>query len=1171
MGSVYLARKHGAAGFVRSVAIKMIGPSAETSPDLDGLFVREALLHARIEHPNVVRVEDFGICQEGHYLVVEYVDGWSLAQVLRACARENVQLPLDVTAAIARAALDGLGAIHVLSGRDASARGAVHGDVSPGNILLSRRGQVKIIDLGVAATDDDDPFTGRFVRGKRGYSSREQAAAAPIDARSDLYSMGVVLWELLTVRRLHVDGRIDAPVTPPSALSTQTTAEMDAVVLRALADDPADRFSTAREMGRAIAMACPSSMFVDAAALADFVLGHLGTCLEKDRAQFEPSDATRVGGAPAAGAKGRSSELERSSDLEPDLTTEPKLAPLLGRDEELEELREALAPERALVSITGAAGVGKTHFGVAAAQAFGASAFVHASGVSARHELEHRVRAALARGPSEGTAIVALLAERARETPWTLFLDGVESFGDGAFASLDQWRAEVPSLRVVLLGRGAPPVPSTRVIRLAPFALPESVLALRESSAFALWAQAVRRVDPTYAAPPRSDDDVLAILALTDGVPLAIGVAAARMATLTPQAIRAELERAAAGRDADDSPAPLRIAVESVVAQLDSSGRRAVVALAHLGPIFSPRAASFVLKELGVSDARAVLQRLVTQNILLRAGDQLSMFSFFRAHLARGLPGSSPEDGVSAQRVKALAWELLRAQARAAMDDARARSLSEEDVPAYLEGLDELSSVPAPDESVRAWLSDVVLWIATEHQTLTHRPSVLRAASRLLEHDPDHAAAHMVLCGGLLDQAEQARHAHAALARPKIQPRRAEVAIVFGCAWILSHLGDVAATRAAAARLRAIADDPANASLDRLKGSLLRAVLLHGVDDPVDAAELVTVLHGLRREGDAHDIGNACRLLVQCDEADLVERHMREVLPLAENCRTNSAATRLATYADALFDLGRVAEAQRIYEATLVYRRPRDLPNQCWRSLFGVALCAAHAEDLEAARAHAELLIETTTMPVLRRNLGGLLAWTLAARGRERRDWIEALRRQPGRDARAGDVWWALADHGVAGDAASFELLRSTVEACRPHARQSFALRAALRMASRALARPGRGGAALPAWNVRARGASIVTPSGEEISLGARPLLARLALVLAKARTAPEGTRHLTVDEIVAECWPDERMSADSAANRVRVCVARLRDAGLRPVLEGGRSGYRFSPDVPLVLDDAAP
>lgn len=1155
MGVVYLARKHGAAGFVRTVAIKVVAPRGEGRANLDALFVREALLHSRIEHPNVVRVEDFGTFVGGHYLVLEYVDGWSLWQVLRACARREVQLPVDVAASIVQSALDGLGAVHELP-TESGAPGAVHGDVSPANILLSRTGQVKMIDLGVAATEDDDPFTGQLVRGKAGYASREQAAAQSIDRRADLYSMGVVLWEALTARRLQPRGVETAVKVPPSRFAPDVPAAIDAVVMRALEGAPEERFASAREMRRAIAAACPSSLFVDAATIADFVLTHLGGELADHVGRFEASDVTRASAPPA-----REVTPAPPSPSPTEALGGMASSALVGRAAELARLERTLAEGQRLVAISGPAGVGKTHFLLVAAEVLAPSVFVSLGGASTPAELERRLRAAL-RGDGT-TGIAMLLAERAGRARLVLVLDGAEGLLPGALETIRGWCAAVPELHVVSSTRGGVPAEVPVTLRLAPLDVPEDVRSLASSPAFALWLQTARRHDAGYEVTPAEEADVVRILGVTEGLPLAIRVAAARTTSLSAAAIREELERSSLELDADDSSAPLRAAAESAIDQLDAEARRAAVVLAFLEPLVSPRRAVFTLGALGVASPKHTIDTLVSLHVLHRVGPHLATFSFFRSYLRQRHAAE-----VEASKIAETARSFLKDQAEQALFDRRVRAAAEEDMHAYREGLGELAQSPPDDSAATAWLESVLVWFATEQQSFATYPEVVTAARALIARHPKQpAVVHMMLSGGLVDGAEQERHALAALAgAADVLPLRTRVAIQFGAAWVLSHLParvDVVAD--VAAGLGRFAADPEHPSLLRLKASFLRAMLLHSLDEPIDVGELVLVLHGMLREGDYHDVSNTCRLLVQCDEAELAERHVRTTFDLEAPCRTNAVAAWLSTYGDALLDLGRIDEAADYYTRTLKHRPPREHPNQCWRALSGLAVASAHRGDWEAARGWAELTLETTPFRSMRRCFAGILAWLEAVTGQRRPAWVEEARALPGRDRAAGDVWWALADHRASGTPASQQRLRDVVAAASPLAGRSLMLRSALRFAEPASTEPALGEPSRP-WTVREGGATIVPPDAAPVQLAGKPLLARLVLVLAQAREEGSAGGYLSVDQIVLRCWPDERMSPDSAANRVRVCVARLRDAGLRPLLEGSRLGYRFRPEIPLVL-----
>lgn len=261
MAELYLARQNGVMGFERVLAIKRILPHLTEDADFIEMFINEAKLAAQITHPHVAQVYDFGAVGGIYYMAMEYVMGKSLSYVLAAGKKREVPIPfrhaLYITAKIA-AGLD-----HAYRGKTVGGEplGIIHRDISPQNILIAYNGDVKLVDFGIAkaASSSTHTQTG-IIKGKLSYLSPEQAWGKRVDHRSDLFSLGIVAHEMLTGERLF-KGENEfvtlelvraAAVPPPSSIKADLPKEVDAVILKALAKNPDDRYPTGHAFQEAL-------------------------------------------------------------------------------------------------------------------------------------------------------------------------------------------------------------------------------------------------------------------------------------------------------------------------------------------------------------------------------------------------------------------------------------------------------------------------------------------------------------------------------------------------------------------------------------------------------------------------------------------------------------------------------------------------------------------------------------------------------------------------------------------------------------------------------------------------------------------------------------------------------------------------------------------------------
>ncbi len=261
MASVWAAKLPGSRGFQKIFAIKTMLPDVSDDPEFESMFLEEARVAARIHHPNVVEIIDLGEQSEVLYLVMEWVEGENLGTLVKA-ARGLGGVPMPLILRIASQICAGLHAAHELRDDDGNLIDLVHRDISPANVLVSTSGFVKIVDFGIAKSKGRLHVTrvGGVVKGKTPYLSPEQLGQLPIDRRSDLFSFGVLLYVLAT--GLHpFRGETDTKTienialrdaVPLRAIAAAVPAELEAIVLKALAKEPGDRFATAGEMQRAL-------------------------------------------------------------------------------------------------------------------------------------------------------------------------------------------------------------------------------------------------------------------------------------------------------------------------------------------------------------------------------------------------------------------------------------------------------------------------------------------------------------------------------------------------------------------------------------------------------------------------------------------------------------------------------------------------------------------------------------------------------------------------------------------------------------------------------------------------------------------------------------------------------------------------------------------------------
>ncbi len=306
MAKVYRGQTHGAAGFKRRVAIKRVLAPLTQNKEFLSMFVEEARVISELEHPNITQIHDFDRDPSGdYYLVLEWVDGLTLAQWQHAHRQTGYAAPWPIAAAIGIEVLKGLHAAHARLDANGEAAPIFHRDVTPQNIMISLGGVVKLTDFGLARAMDRSKMTKPgFVKGKVAYLAPELTYEAEPSARTDVFSVGVVLWEVLAGEKLFqgedplkVIGRIrDGKIPPLTEKREDVPTDLQSIVSRALALRPEERYPSALDMGRALAQFLRgSSEITDTEEIARSVRWARTELQSLDAAEGKPGSTLEVG------------------------------------------------------------------------------------------------------------------------------------------------------------------------------------------------------------------------------------------------------------------------------------------------------------------------------------------------------------------------------------------------------------------------------------------------------------------------------------------------------------------------------------------------------------------------------------------------------------------------------------------------------------------------------------------------------------------------------------------------------------------------------------------------------------------------------------------------------------------------------------------------------------
>jgi serine/threonine-protein kinase len=300
MAEVFRAESAGLEGFKKQVAIKRVLPHLSEKKKFISMFLDEARLSAHLSHSNCVQVFDIGVGDNAYFIVMEYVDGADLKAVLETLKKQGRELPVEEAVFICIKICEGLCYAHELTDSEGRPFAVVHRDVSPPNVLMTRHGEIKIVDFGLAkASSQLEKSEPGIIKGKFSYLSPEAALGKDVDHRTDIFAVGILLWEMLAGRRLFL-GDTDfatvklvqqAAVPPLSKANPKVTADLERIVNKSLARDPAQRYQSARDF----AVALNDYLYVYGKSVGSFKIATLVQSTIRDKQKSRPMQHSIIG------------------------------------------------------------------------------------------------------------------------------------------------------------------------------------------------------------------------------------------------------------------------------------------------------------------------------------------------------------------------------------------------------------------------------------------------------------------------------------------------------------------------------------------------------------------------------------------------------------------------------------------------------------------------------------------------------------------------------------------------------------------------------------------------------------------------------------------------------------------------------------------------------------
>jgi serine/threonine-protein kinase len=299
MAEVFRAESEGLQGFRKQVAIKRVLPHLSSKKKFISMFLDEARLSAQLSHSNCVQVFDIGVGDNAFFIVMEFVDGANLKAIIEHLKKHGRDFPVEAAVYISLELCKGLAYAHELTDNSGAPLHIVHRDMSPPNVLITKNGEVKIVDFGLAKANSQlEKSEPGIIKGKFSYLSPEAAMGQEVDARTDVFAVGIILWELLAGQRLFL-GETDfqtvkkvqaANVPPISSINKRVPLELEKIIAKALARDPAQRYGAARALGMEIS----KFMFKYGVPVSTFDVASLVQGAMKERQRARPQQVSII-------------------------------------------------------------------------------------------------------------------------------------------------------------------------------------------------------------------------------------------------------------------------------------------------------------------------------------------------------------------------------------------------------------------------------------------------------------------------------------------------------------------------------------------------------------------------------------------------------------------------------------------------------------------------------------------------------------------------------------------------------------------------------------------------------------------------------------------------------------------------------------------------------------